>query len=247
MASARDAIFSITSISPSALRIGLLSSTGCEIERVARRARPASSRAAVSQRHRHSSLREVFWHRRSGSLIARRSHRADARRWLRRTGGRIAREGVLMTAAGDPTSLAGAIWRLKSDPASTVIRPCPTPARSTARCDVEAATFDQGGSPPITCITVPTCRAHTPMDWNGRMCRLLPRPRGLPRYSGGSASMTSLSRPAQASLTLRPAGLLDRPMAAFVTRLRPAGLPRQAARLLPGPTDNFLGGSFLHW
>jgi transposase len=34
---------------------------------------------------------------------------------------------------------------------------------------------------------------------------------GLPRYSGGSASMTSLSRPAQALLTLRPAGLLNRP------------------------------------
>ena len=32
-----------------------------------------------------------------------------------------------------------------------------------------------------------------------------PAPPGLPRYSGGSASMTSLSRPAQALLTLRPA------------------------------------------
>ncbi len=36
-------------------------------------------------------------------------------------------------------------------------------------------------------------------------------PRGLPRQSGGSASTTSLSRPAQASLALRPAGSLDRP------------------------------------
>ena len=33
-----------------------------------------------------------------------------------------------------------------------------------------------------------------------------PVPRGLPRISGGSASATSLSRPAQASLALRPAG-----------------------------------------
>jgi len=33
----------------------------------------------------------------------------------------------------------------------------------------------------------------------------------LPRNSGGSASTTSLSRPAQASLTLRPVGSLDRP------------------------------------
>jgi hypothetical protein len=37
------------------------------------------------------------------------------------------------------------------------------------------------------------------------------------------------------------------PKAAFVTRLRPARLPGQVARQLPGPTDNFLGGSFLHW
>jgi hypothetical protein len=37
------------------------------------------------------------------------------------------------------------------------------------------------------------------------------------------------------------------PKAAFVTRLRPARLPGRVARQLPGPTDNFLGGSFLHW
>src|SRR5277367_4681741 len=74
-----------------------------------------------------------------------------------------------------------------------------------------------------------------------------PIPRGLPRISGGSASMTSLSRPAQALLALRPAELLNRPEAAFVTRLRPVRLPVQAARQLPGSTDNSLGGSFLHW
>ena len=38
-----------------------------------------------------------------------------------------------------------------------------------------------------------------------------PIPRGLPRQTGGSASTSSLSRPAQASLALRPAGSLDRP------------------------------------
>src|ERR1700749_5337191 len=36
------------------------------------------------------------------------------------------------------------------------------------------------------------------------------------------------------------------PKAAFVTRLRLARLPDQAARQLPGPTDNSLGGSSLH-
>ena len=59
--------------------------------------------------------------------------------------------------------------------------------------------------------------------------------------------IASLSRPAQALLTLRPAGLLNRPKAAFVTRLRPTRLPDRAARQLPGPTDNSLGGTYLHW
>src|SRR5208337_339463 len=67
------------------------------------------------------------------------------------------------------------------------------------------------GSPPITRITLPPCHAHYPDGSNGCICRLLPRPPGLPRCSGGSASISSLSRPAQALLTLRPAGSLTRP------------------------------------
>src|SRR2546427_10651250 len=54
----------------------------------------------------------------------------------------------------------------------------------------------------------------TPADRTGA-CRFLPCPRGLPRLTGGSASTTSLSRPAQASLTLRPARLLARLKADF--------------------------------
>jgi hypothetical protein len=42
-------------------------------------------------------------------------------------------------------------------PASTVVRPCPTPACAAARSDVEAATLAPNGSPPITRITFPTC------------------------------------------------------------------------------------------
>jgi len=56
---------------------------------------------------------------------------------------------------------------------------------------------------------------------------------GLPRTAVGSASTSSLSRPAQASRVLRPAGSLSRPTTAFVTRLRPGQLPVQAARQLP--------------
>ncbi len=44
----------------------------------------------------------------------------------------------------------------------------------------------------------------------GASVGFFPVSRGLPRSIGGSASTTSLSRPAQASLSLRPAGLLSR-------------------------------------
>src|SRR3954462_15525427 len=114
--------------------------------------------------------------------------------------------------------------------------------------DVEGAAFVPCGPPSITRFTFPTCRAHYP-DGPERVRLSVASPfrAGLPRNRGGAASMPSLSRPAQASLALRPAGLLNRPLAAFVTRLRPGQLPARAARQLPGPTDNSLGGTSLHW
>ena len=118
-------------------------------------------------------------------------------------------------------------------PASTLLRPCPTPAMTVACRDVEAATLACDGSPPITRTTFPTCRAHYPGGSSGCACRLLPRSRGLPQMAGGSASALSLSGPARALLTLRPAGSLSRPQATFVTRLQPMRLPAQAARQLP--------------
>jgi hypothetical protein len=118
-------------------------------------------------------------------------------------------------------------------PASTLLRPCPTPAMAVACRDVEAATLACDGHPPITRTTFPTCRAHYPGGSSGCACQLLPRSRGLPQMAGGSASALSLSRPAQASLTLRPAESLSRLKATFVTRLQPFRLPGRAARQLP--------------
>ena len=65
----------------------------------------------------------------------------------------------------------------------------------------------------------------TPVDRNRCMRRLLPCSRGLPRYSGGSASTPSLSRPAQASLALRPAGSLNRPKRPLSQGFDPTGCP----------------------
>src|SRR5437899_2448067 len=82
---------------------------------------------------------------------------------------------------------------------------------AVACLDVEAATLDRDGSPPLTLNTFSTCRAHYPGGSSGCSCRLLPRSCSLPQMAGGSASALSLSRPAQASLTLPPAGSLSRP------------------------------------
>jgi len=64
------------------------------------------------------------------------------------------------------------------------------------------------------------------------------RQKPLQRTSGNCCCRLLKPTPAPASRMLRPVGLLNRPKAAFVTRLRPARLPGQVARQLPGPTDN---------
>ncbi len=86
------------------------------------------------------------------------------------------------------------------------------------------------GSPSLTRSAFPACRAPYPGGPSRCSCRLLPGSCCLPRFQGGPASTTSLSRPAQASLVLRPAGLLAHLTVDFVTRLRPGQLPDRAAR-----------------
>ncbi len=80
----------------------------------------------------------------------------------------------------------------------------PLPLRTT----LGGATSTSPGYPPLAQITL-LCMPCSLPRWTGTgACWFLPCPRGLPRSSGGSASTSSLSRPAQASLTLRPAQLL---------------------------------------
>jgi hypothetical protein len=112
-------------------------------------------------------------------------------------------------------------------PASLLIRPCPTPASAAAYRDVEAATLAHDGSPPITRTTCPTCRAHYPGGLRGCACRFLPHACSLPQMAGGSASALSLSRPARASLTLRPAGSLSRPRRPLSRGSSPSGYPAE--------------------
>ena len=97
--------------------------------------------------------------------------------------------------------------------------------RAAALGGVEAATSAHDGSPPITRITFPACRAHYP--GGSRRVHLSvaspsTRPSPLFRRVG---IRTSLSRPAQASLALRPAGLLNRPRRPLSRGFDPAGCP----------------------
>jgi len=110
-------------------------------------------------------------------------------------------------------------------PASTVLRPCPTPVRSIAQPRCRSRNLRTDGSPPITRAALPTCRFQYPDGPNGCSRRLLPRSRGLPRAGGGSASISSLSRPARTSLALRPVGSLDRPRRPLSRGSGPASRP----------------------
>ncbi len=90
---------------------------------------------------------------------------------------------------------------------------------------VEAATLAHGGSPPLPASPFRRAVPTIPADRDGCACRWLPRSHGLPRFAGGSASAPLLSRPAQASLTLRPVGLLNRPRRPLSRGFDPAGHP----------------------
>jgi hypothetical protein len=104
--------------------------------------------------------------------------------------------------------------------------PVRLPCRPTPVSAVEVATLARHGPPPITRFTFRTCRAHYPDGPERvRLSVATPSHTGLPRISGGSASITSLSGPAQASLALRPARLLNRPWRPLSRGFDPAGYP----------------------
>ena len=90
--------------------------------------------------------------------------------------------------------------------------PVRTPASIAVRDGVEGATLMLGRVSPV----YPRHPSGVPCPlprWTaaGASVGCFPATCSLPRNSGGSASTTSLSRPAQASLTLRPVGSLNRP------------------------------------
>ena len=110
--------------------------------------------------------------------------------------------------------------------------------------------------PPLAADRLPHMPCSLPR-WTGAGARWLSScaiPRGslpcpccLPRFSGGSASTSSLSRPAQASHALRPARLLTHLSWALSRGSALTGFPaRTLASYQVQPTTS-LGGSFPHW
>src|SRR3954465_12768093 len=79
-------------------------------------------------------------------------------------------------------------------PASTVVWPSPTPVRPAASATLGLPAPVETGLPRLRASPFQRAVPTTPADRDGCLCRLLPRSRGLPRFSGGSASASSLLR-----------------------------------------------------
>ena len=99
------------------------------------------------------------------------------------------------------------------------------------------------GLPPITQIAFSACRAHYPGGlvrclsigtWRAPAPGFFPNHAGLPRTNGWSASTTFLSRPARASLTLRPADLLPHLKWTLSRGSRPGSYPPKRLVSYPG-------------
>src|SRR5215471_4819036 len=135
----------------------------------------------------------------------------------------------------------------RSYPASSVLRACPTPdLAATQVVTFGVATPARSGLP--RCVMLPYQRAvpTTPADPNGCTCPVsFPVRCSLPRYTGGSASASLLSRPAQASLTLQPADSLSRPRRPLSQGFSPP-ITRISCRQLLDQTGYYRGGAFLH-
>src|SRR5262245_24271359 len=131
-------------------------------------------------------------------------------------------------------------------PASTLLRPCPTPAMTVACRDVEAATLARDGSPPITRTTFPTCRAHYPGGSSGCVCRLLP-PLTRPSPNGRRVGIRIVPFEACSGFTHVTARRIAQPPRGDLCHEAPThAVTRTSRSSATGSIDNSPGGFFLH-
>ena len=129
-------------------------------------------------------------------------------------------------------------------PASTVVWPSPTPVRPAACATWGLPAPSRDGSPPMTRITLPPCRAPYPGGSRRvpvSIASPLTRPSPFPRRVG----VRVFTFETCSGFTHGTACRIARsPKATFVTRLQPGGLPNRAARQLPAqPTTRWVGPS----
>src|ERR1017187_6321573 len=127
------------------------------------------------------------------------------------------------SARGTSTLLINALLSAPYDPLRLPVRPSPY------KMMLEVRPPPAPDLPQLPSSSSLHAVPSTPVDRTGA-CRFLPHSRGLPRLTGGSASTTSLSRPAQASLALRPERSQPAQRRTPVPRLRPAQSPDRIAR-----------------
>src|SRR3954466_10644301 len=124
------------------------------------------------------------------------------------------------------------------------VRPPPaSPSGTTSRARPSCS----GGSPQLPASPFRRAVPTTPVDRGGCVRRLLPR-HVQPSPKFRRCGVHDFAFEACSGFTRVTARRIARPPeAAFVTRLQLARLPGQAARQLPDQTDNYPGGTFLHW
>src|SRR3954453_1444272 len=119
------------------------------------------------------------------------------------------------------------------DLASPVVWPSPTPVRPAACATVGLPSPSRDGSPPMTRITLPTCRAPYP-GGSRRVLASIASPLTWPSPFSRRVGIRIFTFEASSGFTRVTARWIAQPpKAAFVTRLRPGRLPGQAARQLP--------------
>lgn len=131
-------------------------------------------------------------------------------------------------------------------PASTVVRPCPTPARSITNSDVEAATSDQTGLPRLPASPFQRAVPTTPTDRTGAHVDSFPAHAAFPISQPGRHPLLHFrgllrlhSRYGPLDRSAAQGGLCHEASTQPVTRPSRSSATR--------PIDNYLGGTFLHW
>ena len=130
-------------------------------------------------------------------------------------------------------------------PASPVIRPCPTPVRSTAVNGVEAATSDQTGLPRLPASPFQRAVSITPADQTGAHVDCFPVHAAFPKYAVGRRPHCNFrgllglhSRYGPLDRSTAQSGLCHEASAQPVTQPNRSSASRSIV--------NSLGGTFLH-